>query len=161
MDDAPAIDPHALRRLTASRPELAECPVAEFGFPGPQRDRLVERILAGRKTATTALLDDYRRGGEELPRVGQVSIVVDSRAWPVALIECTGVRVLPVGAVGADVAREEGEDFPDAAAWRAAHEGFWHGDAYRAHAGDPAFTVSDDTPAVVEWFAVTRRLGQL
>src|SRR3954462_3463873 len=31
-------------------------PVAEFGFPGELRDRLVPAILAGKKTATTGLL---------------------------------------------------------------------------------------------------------
>jgi uncharacterized protein YhfF len=35
--------------------------ICEFGFPGPLRDRLVDAVLSGVKTATSSLLAD---GGE-------------------------------------------------------------------------------------------------
>lgn len=43
-----------------------DLPIAEFGFPGPLRDKLVAAILAGIKTTTTALAAEYEREGEPL-----------------------------------------------------------------------------------------------
>jgi uncharacterized protein YhfF len=44
-----------------------DLPVAEFGFPGPLRDKLVEAVLSGEKTATTGLLAAYEYEGEAVP----------------------------------------------------------------------------------------------
>src|SRR5579875_1539731 len=49
---------------------IDDLPAAEFGFPGPLRDRLVAAILSGAKTATSSLMADYEHGHEPLPRGG-------------------------------------------------------------------------------------------
>ena len=46
---------------------------AEFGFPGPLRDKLVAAILDGAKTSTTALVVEYEQDGEALPSWVSVS----------------------------------------------------------------------------------------
>jgi len=50
-------------------------PRAEFGFPGPLRDRLVAAILDGSKTSTTSLLLGYESSDERLPTVGDRSVL--------------------------------------------------------------------------------------
>lgn len=133
-------------------------PKAAFAFPGPLRDRLVAAILDGTKTATTTLLADYELDGEPLPRIGRRSAVVDSADRPVAIIEVTDVRVVPLGAVDISHARDEGEGHNTVEEWRAGHEEFWHSADMRDALGDPGFTVHDTTPVVLERFHVTTRL---
>lgn len=134
-------------------------PKAEFGFPGALRDRLVAAILDGRKTATSGLVADYEAEGEPLPRAGERAVVVDSADRPVAVIETTSVRVVPLGAMDDDAfAAAEGEGTPTVAEWRAVHEEFWHGPQMREALGDPRFTVDDATQVVLQRFRVVARL---
>ncbi|KAB8171161.1 ASCH domain-containing protein [Streptomyces sp. 3MP-14] len=130
----------------------------ELGFPGPLRDRLVAAVLGGAKTATTGLLAGYLAADEPLPTPGERWLLVDSAERPVAELEITEVRVVPLGAVDLAHALAEGEGHTDLAAWRADHEAFWHGPDSRAELGDPAFTVDDTTEVVLERFRVLRRL---
>ncbi|MGB2571148.1 ASCH domain-containing protein [Micromonospora citrea] len=135
-----------------------DLPRFEFAFPGPLRDQLVAAVLSGAKTSTTGLLQDYERDGEPLEVVGARAVVVDSADRPVAVIEVTGVRMVRLGDVDLDHARDEGEGYASVAAWRAGHEQYWHGPDYRGWLGDPEFTVDDDTPAVLERFRVVDHL---
>jgi uncharacterized protein YhfF len=75
---------------------LASMSRSEFAFPGPLRDQLVAAILNGSKTSTTGLVAGYEHEGEALPQVGNRSVVVDSDGRPVAVIEVTRVRVVPL-----------------------------------------------------------------
>ncbi len=136
----------------------SDVPRVEFAFPGALRDQLVAAILAGEKTATTGLLVDYERGAEPLPVVGARSVVVDSEERPVAVIEVTAVRVVPLAEVDWAHVRDEGEGHRSVAEWRAGHERFWHGPDMRAELGDPEFTVTDATPVVLERFRLLERL---
>ena len=142
----------------ASREDLASMPRAEFALPGPLRDQLVAAILDGSKTSTTSLLVDYEREGEPLPEVGSRSVVVDSDARPVAVIEVTGVRVVPLAQVDLAHVVDEGEGDTSVAEWRAGHERFWHSAETRAALDDPDFTVDDTTPAVLERFRLLTAL---
>ena len=132
-------------------------PLAEFAFPGPQRDVLVFAVLSGQKVATTSLLLEYELGGEPLPGPGRQSLVVDSSNRPVAVIETTSVSVVRLGDVGARHAADEGENFSSVAEWRAKHEEFWHSDEMRQTVGDPTFRVNEDTPVVLERFHLVDR----
>ncbi|MFK3668768.1 ASCH domain-containing protein [Leifsonia aquatica] len=135
--------------------DVAGLPLAEFGFPGPLRDRLVAAILAGDKTATSSLLIEYERAGEPLPVVGTLQAVPDSAGAIVAEIVVTEVRVVPLRQVDVAHAVAEGEGDRTIAEWRATHEVFWHGEEFRASLGDPGFAVDDATEVVLERFAVT------
>ncbi|GAA3417947.1 ASCH domain-containing protein [Streptosporangium vulgare] len=134
--------------------DLASLPKAEFAFPGPLRDRLVAAILDGRKIATTSLAVEYEREGVPLPRRGERSVVVDSADRPVAVVEVTSVRVVPLGEVDAAHAVDEGEGYATVVQWRAAHEAFWHGEEMRSALGDATFAVDDTTSVVLERFRV-------
>jgi uncharacterized protein YhfF len=130
----------------------ATLPRAEFGFPGPLRDRLVAAILDGSKTSTTGLVADFEHCGEALHRVGERHAVVDSADRRVAVIEVTEVRVVPLAEVDLAHAVDEGEGFTSVAEWRVDHEAYWHGDEMREAMDDPGFTVHDDTATVLERF---------
>ena len=131
--------------------EFGGLPKAEFGYPGPLRDRLVAAILAGAKTATTSLLGDYEREGAPLPEPGARSVVVDSADRPVAVIEVTGVRIAPLKDVDPAHVTAEGEGDATMAEWRAAHERFWRSGA-RA--------VDDNTMVVLERFRLVARVDE-
>ncbi|GLW15495.1 hypothetical protein Stsp01_22380 [Streptomyces sp. NBRC 13847] len=132
--------------------DLASMARAEFAFPGPLRDRLVAAVLDGSKTATTGLVAGYTHEGEPLPEVGNRSVVIDSDDRPVAVIEVTGVCVVPLAQVDLGHVVDEGEGHTSVAEWRASHERFWHGEEVRTALDDPEFTVHDGTPIVLERF---------
>ena len=138
--------------------EFAGLPRFEFAFPGPLRDLLVGAVLDGSKTSTTRLVADYEHEGEPLPEVGDRSVVIDSGGEPVAVIELTEVRVVPLGQVDLAHAVDEGEGDTSVAGWRASHERFWHSAEMRAALDDPGFTVTDETLAVLQRFRVVADL---
>ncbi|MDN5640879.1 ASCH domain-containing protein [Rothia sp. BD8] len=126
-------------------------PDADYGFPGPLRDRLVAAILSGEKTTTTSLLAEYELEDEPLPRIGDLERVVDSSGAPVCLTRITGVRVLPLARVPLEHALGEGEGFRDLADWRTAHERFWTSPEFTGPftaRGRQAPAVDDDTAVV-------------
>ncbi|MBV6700699.1 ASCH domain-containing protein [Kitasatospora aureofaciens] len=133
-------------------PRVAALRPAEFAFPGPLRDQLVAAVLGGAKTTTTGLLTDYEHEGDPLPQVGARTAVIDSGGRAVAVIETTDVQVVPLAGVDLRHALDEGEGYTTVAAWRSAHERFWHSPELRAALGDPGFTVDDTTPVVLERF---------
>lgn len=138
--------------------DIASMPRTEFAFPGPLRDRLVAAILGGSKTSTTGLVVDYEHEGDPLPVAGDRSVVVDSDGRPVAVIEVTDVRVVPLAQVDLAHVVDEGEGHTSVAEWREDHERFWHGEDMRAALEDPGFTVDDTTPAVLERFRLVADL---
>ncbi|MEE1794015.1 ASCH domain-containing protein [Streptomyces sp. BE308] len=129
-----------------------------LGFPGPLRDTLVAAVLSGEKVSTSGLLAEYEAEKEELPPVGERSALIDSQGREVAVVEVTGVRVLPLGEVGLQHALDEGEGYASVAEWRLEHERFWHSAEMREGLGDPEFTVDDDTMIVAERFRVVELL---
>jgi uncharacterized protein YhfF len=134
--------------------------IAEFGFPGELRDRLVAAVLSGAKTATTGLLVEWELDGEPVPAAGERMLVVDSAQQPVAVIELVDVQVVAFGDVDIDTATAEGEGFAAVEEWSVAHEAFWNGyaDDLRARLGDQSWRLVDDTPVVVERFRLVERL---
>jgi uncharacterized protein YhfF len=137
----------------------ADLPIAHFAFPGALRDRLIAAILAGRKTATTGLHEEHVRLHEAISRPGERSIAVDSDGRPVAVLETTEVRVIPLREVDLQFALDEGEGFASVAEWRASHERFFRGPEMREALGDPPVDIGDETLVVCERFRVLERLS--
>lgn len=144
----------AVEATVAAAVDDLSLPPAEFGSPGPLRDKLVAAILAGRKTTTTSLLAEYAIDNEPLPLVGQCQQVLDSRDRPVAVIQTVAVEQIALGNVPLAHVIDEGEGHTSIAAWRADHEMYWHSQDMRDYLGDPAFTVTDATIVVLERFRV-------
>jgi uncharacterized protein YhfF len=137
---------------------MDDLPLAEFGFPGPLRDELVAAVLAGKKTSTTGLLEEYRREGEPVESVGARELVVDSKGVGVAVIETTEVEVKRMGDVDLRFAIDEGEGFETLEDWRAAHVRFFTSPEMVAALGDPAVPIDGDTLVVCSRFRVVERL---
>lgn len=133
-----------VRGVPGTRREIDGLPIAELGFPGELRDRLVGAVLRGEKTATAGLLAEYEEEGERLPEPGDRFVLVDSDERGVALIETIEARVVRAGDVDEAFARDEGEGLETVADWRAAHERFWG--AYRPE------PITDETLVVCERF---------
>jgi uncharacterized protein YhfF len=131
--------------------------ICEFGFPGPLRDRLVDAVLSGVKTASSSLLADWQRDGEQPSAAGELQTVIDSAGIPVAIIEILGSEVVALGAVDDRVARAEGESYKTAAGWRSEHERFWREEVLPAWEGDGP-VLDDSTAVVVEWSRLQKRL---
>jgi uncharacterized protein YhfF len=137
-----------------------EFQIAEFGFPGPLRDRLIAAILAGTKTSTSSTLVEYSIEDEQLPIIGNKQTVVDSNDAAVAIIQTVAVEIVRLAEVGLEHARDEGEGFDSVAAWRRGHEAFWHSTDMRDFLNNRDFTVDDDTLVVLERFQLIEALGQ-
>lgn len=132
-------------------------PLAEFGFPGPLRDRLVAAILRGEKTSTTGLYEEYLREGTPVEAVGQRELVVDSADRGVAVLETTGVEVKRLADVDLEFAIDEGEGFETLVQWRDAHLRFFTSPEMTAALGDPPVEIDDDTLVVCSRFRVVER----
>lgn len=133
-------------------------PRSQFAFPGPLRDRLVEAILDGRKTATTSLAQEYADDREPLPRSGQRSVVVDSNNLPVCVIETIEVRIVALGEVDFRHVVDEGEGHATVSDWRQGHEEFWRSEEMNDSLAGSALNVDDETRVVLERFRVVERL---
>ena len=134
--------------------DVGNLPKDEFAFPGPERDRLVEAILDGRKAATTSLMAEFIHDHEPLPSSGRRTILVNSDNQPVAVLRYASVSVTRLGVVTWQHALKEGEGYKSLAEWREAHESFWTSENMRQALGDPNFTVDDQTLVVLETFHV-------
>jgi uncharacterized protein YhfF len=133
-------------------------PVAEFGFPGPLRERLVAAILSGEKVTTTGLLEEHRREGTKPDVAGSRELVVDSEGRGVAVIELVEVEIRRMGDVDLAFAIDEGEGFTSVAEWREAHLAFFTSAEMTAVLGDPPVVIDDDTLVVCSRFRVVERL---
>ena len=130
-----------------------ELPKAEFGFPGPLRDKLVAAILRGDKTSTTGLFEHYQLEGETPGPVGKRMLVIDSDGRGVAVIEITESEVKPMGEVDLAFAIDEGEGFETVDEWRDAHIRFFTSPEME----HPPATIDDDTLVVCTRFRVVKQ----
>jgi len=127
----------------------AELPPFELGYARTElRQKLVDAVLRGEKTATAGLPSDYAPHTDEpLPEVGDRFALLDFDDRPVAVVETTEVRVVAAGEIDVEFARDEGEGFESAADWRRAHENFW-----------AEHEIDDETLIVAERFRLVGRL---
>ncbi|WP_369185258.1 ASCH domain-containing protein [Streptomyces sp. Y1] len=119
----------------------------ELGTPDGMRAELNALVLAGRKTTTTGLLADYAKESEHLEHPGERLALLDDHGRPVAVIEITGIEVLPFDAVTWEHAHAEGEGFTSLDDWRAGHRRYWHA---------LGTTAEDRTPVVCLAFRLVR-----
>ena len=97
-----------------------------FGGEGELADELAGLVLAGRKRATGSLSVEYTSMNERLPKAGDLSIILNGKGTPVAIIERTSVDVVPFDAVGEAFAAHEGEGDGSLKYWREAHTWYFN-----------------------------------
>jgi uncharacterized protein YhfF len=124
-------------------------PAWAFGDSPRLADELLDLVLRGVKTATTSVLWEFTDTGQRLPERGDLSIVLDGRGHPRALIRTSDVRIARFADVDAEHAFLEGEDDRSPAAWTTAHETY-----FRRVAAAAGRTFGADTEVVLERFEV-------
>ena len=153
-DDDDVVHTASIRSRAWARPRWRSS-----GSRGLLRDGLVDAIVRGEKTATTGLLEAYRREGAQMEAVGSRALVVDSAGRGVAVIETTEVEVKRMGEVDVALAQDEGEGFETVEEWREAHVRFFTSPEMVAALGRPAVAIDDDTLVVCSRFRVVELIG--
>jgi len=111
-----------LANLAPDHPHRAVSPDAfAFGDSAGLADELAELVLRGRKRATASLAVEFSSLNEALPKIGDVSIILQGDRKPVAIIERTDVKSVAFESVDDAFAATEGEGDGNLAYWRAAH----------------------------------------
>ncbi|USR79282.1 ASCH domain-containing protein [Arcanobacterium pinnipediorum] len=113
--------------------------------------KLALLVVRGQKSATSSYAPAYDSAGLAYPKVGDLGILLDGDAKPVALIRNREVVLIPFDEVTSEVAQAEGEG--DLEKWREAHERVFTEDA---HAVGIDFDRSANV--VVEYFDVMYRV---
>lgn len=96
-----------------------------FGDGAELADELAGLVLAGKKRATASLPIEYTALGEPLPKAGDLSLILDGKGQPVAIIARTSVDLVSFGAVDAEFAAREGEGDGSLRFWRSAHTAYF------------------------------------
>ena len=77
-------------------------PASSFGGSREVADKLADLIVAGTKTATSSAVWDWEADGDDVPRRGDLEIVLDGSGHPRALIVTTAVEIVPFDEVDAE-----------------------------------------------------------
>ena len=126
-----------------------------FGLEETLANELVNLVGSGKKTATASYFDVYSASGEPLPKVGEISVIVNWPGIPLVIIETTGVEIIPFNQVSAEHARLEGEGDLSLAYWRQVHEEFFRHDCQTFK-----LQFSNDAKVVCERFRVIKKLNE-
>lgn len=115
-------------------------------------NELLRLVLIGQKKATASSLWAYELEGDEIPKVGDLSIVTDWEGIPRCVIETTEITVIPFSDITYDICKREGED-DTLESWRAGHIGY-----FKEEGIEIGYTFSDDMPVVFEDFEVVYKV---
>lgn len=115
---------------------------------GDAADELAALVAGGRKTATASAFPLYELEQEPLPRVGEYSVILDSREQAVCVIRTERVYLAPFREVGEEQARREGEGDLSLACWREVHERF-----FRQEMEEAGLAFDEDMLVVCEEFS--------
>lgn len=92
---------------------------------GADADRLAQLVLSGEKTATSSAYPLYEIEGEELPKTGEYSVILDSNDNAVCIVITTRVYIIPFSQVSEQHAYLEGEGDRTLDYWRDVHRDFF------------------------------------
>lgn len=99
-----------------------------FGATDEEADRLADLVNRKIKTATTSAYELY--GDESFPKVGEYSIILNSSAKPVCVIQTKVVEIVPYEQISAEHAYHEGEGDRSYEYWRKVHDEFFEAEYY-------------------------------
>ena len=118
-----------------------------FGRGAEMADELGGLVASGIKQATTSLPWEFEMEGSQLPKPGDLSIILDGKDEPLCLIETVEVRVMPFNQVDERFAYDEGEGDRSLKYWRDAH---WH--FFGVTCQEIGRELSEEMPVVCERF---------
>lgn len=88
-------------------------------------DQLLDLFLSGRKTASSTLLKDYETCGDDLPKIGNFWIILDSQKNPRCIVKTVRIENYQFNDVPEEVAIAEGEGDLTLDYWRKVHIKFF------------------------------------
>ncbi len=118
-----------------------------FGDSPEMADSLGALVAAGTKTATCSLLWEYEFDGEDVPEVGELSVITAGNGAPLCIIETVEVGIKPFDQVDEAFAYDEGEGDRSLAFWRRVHWNFFGRSCARI-----GRELSHDMPVICERF---------
>ncbi len=104
--------------------DINVCKYQAWAFGG-DADLLADLVLRGEKTATASAYRLYEIQNEPLPKVGEYSVILDSRQQAVCVIQTTIVYIIPFCEVSEMHAYKEGEGNKTLTFWRNVHRVFF------------------------------------
>lgn len=99
----------------------ADCEYDAWAF-GVDADTLAQLVVNGEKTATASAYPLYAVDGDPLPKVGEYSVILDSRDNAVCIVKTEKVTIVPFNEVTAEHAYKEGEGNKSINYWRDVHQ---------------------------------------
>lgn len=118
-----------------------------FCFTKESANELLELVLQGKKKATTSRFDTE----QNMPKIGDYSIVTNFDGEPFCVIKTTKTIVLPFKDIDFELCKKEGED-ENLISWRNNHEKF-----FTAEGKMLGYKFSYDMPVVFEEFEVVHK----
>lgn len=102
-------------------------PMVEASIAGNEEiaDQLLDLYLMGKKTAGSGLVKDYELSGDDLPKVGNYWIILDSQKVPRCIVKTVRVEIHQFDQVPKEVAIAEGEGDLSLEYWQKAHIEFF------------------------------------
>ncbi|WP_026908853.1 ASCH domain-containing protein [Paucisalibacillus globulus] len=137
----------AYKKVNPNAPEKYEA--WAFGNSKELADKLLGLVLEGAKTATASNFNLFGGENEPVPKVGDLSIILNGDEKAVAVIETTAIDIVPFDEVTEEFAYLEGEGDRSLTYWRDVHEWFFKKEL---EGTDQAF--HDKLPVVCEEFKV-------
>ena len=127
-----------------------------FGSTEELANELAELVITGKKKATAGSLWAYEYEEEEIPKIGDCSIIEDWNGKPKAIIMTTKVDIIPFNEVTEEFAAKEGEGDSGLDYWREGHRKFIKWDCIEI---GREFT--EDMPVVCQEFQVVYRVDEI
>lgn len=124
-----------------------------LGKPGPERRRLTNLVLAGRKTTTAR---PWNAVDERLEAVGERLLLLDDVERSAAVLEIDVVRLTTIGDADEALMTADDDGHPTVGAWRATVEQDWN-PAVEQDWHPTAGPLTADTPIVCVHFHVVGR----
>lgn len=132
----------------STKNQLAHCEYEAWAF-GVEADLLAHLVVIGEKNATASAFPLYELENEPLPKVGEYSVILDSKDNAVCIIQTKKITVVPFYEVTAEHAYKEGEGDKSLDFWRETHEKF-----FTECLGEAGLKFSTDMKVVCEEFQV-------
>lgn len=119
---------------------------------GDEPDKLAELTVKGIKTATCSAYCWYESGQEELPKVGEYSVILNSENNAVCVIKTTKVYIEQFKNISKEHAYKEGEGDRSLEYWRRVHKEF-----FTKELSEAGKEFSEDMKLVCEEFEIVFR----
>lgn len=104
-------------------------------------------VVKGEKRASSSSLWWHEASKEPLPKIGDLNLVTDWYANPIAIIETTKIDIVPYHLITAEYAKTEGEGDKSLAYWQKVHWAYYHREL-----APFGMTPTKDMPIVCEQF---------